>query len=606
MRSVHPGRLPAHRQLAIVRTVGCLSLRPTGAWAAGKRAFVALMASYLFAGMPVAQAQSGFTNDASGWLGQIGHYWKQWRQAPQPASATPRIDELHAVEAPDYGVALFDLFQDHYFSALSELAVAQKQGLLGVHEDEAQLLRAGLYVSFGLHDKASQAFQKVIDRSATPALRDRAWLYLGKMRYERGLTGEADEALRRIGGGLSAQDQDEFQVLRGNLLMEKGSYAEAAAILRPAEEDSEAATSRYARFNLAVALIRSGSPIRGLEILDRLGVEPVTSEDELALRDRANLALGLDALHGRDPERARFVLERIRLTGPYAARALLAYGWANQAAGNPGAALAVWSKMAGLNQADPAVMEGLMAGPAVLARSGSLSLALNGYGEALAVLGQEEERFDAAAREVATGDWIDRLVRVSADGETGWMRQVEALPGSDWSGELALVASGSAFQEAFKNYRDLVFLADHAAQWERKLDAVDATLKAQEQTLGGQIHAMHTAAGGPVASLRIDLAGADLARRQAQSGADLAGVRGRLQALDGRVKQLQDEQRQVLVQIATRSLQERRDEVTRYAHQARFAVAQLYDEGNRRHDAAASHPAKVPDDVRPEGAPHAP
>jgi hypothetical protein len=556
---------------------------------------------------PALQAQA-LPAAGGSWFDSVLRAWHTL-QAPDSSVDidTPNaVDRPHALDSPDYGVGLYELYQSHFFSSLSELAVAESRDQLGVHADEAQLVRAGLYLSFGMHDLASTSFQKLMGRRASPALRDRAWLYLGKMRYDRGLLDEADDALTRVGGALSAPDQDEFQVLRGNLLMARGNYAQAAAILRPAQEDNEAATSRYARFNLAVALMRSGNPIHGQEVLDELGVEPVGTEDEMALRDRANLALGLDALRGKDSERARFVLERIRLTGPYAARALLAYGWASQAEGHSAAALAIWSKLSGYDPADPAVLEGLMAGPAVLAREGSLSLALNGYGKALAVLGEEEDRCDQAAREVASGDWIDRMVLASPDEETGWLRQVDTLPNSSWFGELLPLAADATFQEAFKNYRDLEFLREHTRRWREKLATVEATLQARDQTAMRQLDAMRHPGLAPAPAVQIDLLQGDLSAKKLATSGRLASMRARLDGLAGHIDTLRAEQRQYITQLAAAALQTQKDAYSRYAHQARFAVAQLYDAANRR-DEEAKAPRRKPaeDPAKAKGAPDA-
>ena len=54
----------------------------------------------------------------------------------------------------------------------------------------------------------------------------------------------------------------------------------------------------------------------------------------LALRDRANLALGFAYLQANQPEQARVPLERVRLNGAYSNKALLGLGWADAATGD--------------------------------------------------------------------------------------------------------------------------------------------------------------------------------------------------------------------------------------------------------------------------------
>ena len=54
----------------------------------------------------------------------------------------------------------------------------------------------------------------------------------------------------------------------------------------------------------------------------------------LALKDRANLALGFAYLQANEPAKARVALERVRLNGPYSNKALLGTGWADAALGD--------------------------------------------------------------------------------------------------------------------------------------------------------------------------------------------------------------------------------------------------------------------------------
>ena len=46
----------------------------------------------------------------------------------------------------------------------------------------------------------------------------------------------------------------------------------------------------------------------------------------IALKDRAHLALGFAYLQKKNPQQARLALERVRLSGPYSNKALLAIG----------------------------------------------------------------------------------------------------------------------------------------------------------------------------------------------------------------------------------------------------------------------------------------
>jgi hypothetical protein len=73
--------------------------------------------------------------------------------------------------------------------------------------------------------------------------------------------------------------------------------------------------------------------------------------------------------------------------------------------------------------------------------------------------------------------------------EMGWFWNLQTLPELPHAGHLTQVLAQHAFQEAFKNYRDLLFLGDNLARWRDSLAAFRDMLaerrKAYEQRLPG-------------------------------------------------------------------------------------------------------------------------
>ena len=92
----------------------------------------------------------------------------------------------HEIKAPQYGDALFYFFQDRYFTSVTTLMASQQFERVGRHDDEAEILRGGMLASYGLTKEAGEIFAQLIDRGASPRVRDRAWFYLAKIRYQRG------------------------------------------------------------------------------------------------------------------------------------------------------------------------------------------------------------------------------------------------------------------------------------------------------------------------------------------------------------------------------------------------------------------------------------
>ena len=107
--------------------------------------------------------------------------------APRAADGPPKtvVRDLY------YGEVLFQFYKQDDFTALTHLLAARDAGRVGHHEAESELLLGGLYLSYGQHDRAEGIFERLLKDTPTPSVRDRAWFYLGKLRYERGLYAEA-------------------------------------------------------------------------------------------------------------------------------------------------------------------------------------------------------------------------------------------------------------------------------------------------------------------------------------------------------------------------------------------------------------------------------
>ena len=123
------------------------------------------------------------------------------------------------VRDPHYGDALFHFYQEQYFDAVVGLMVSQHFGRVAEHADEAEVLRGGLLLSYGMPREAGEVFAALIDRGAPQGVRDRAWFFLAKIRYQRGQAGEARDAIERIAGTLPAALEEERILLQGDILL---------------------------------------------------------------------------------------------------------------------------------------------------------------------------------------------------------------------------------------------------------------------------------------------------------------------------------------------------------------------------------------------------
>jgi hypothetical protein len=389
--------------------------------------------------------------------------------APAKADPTDPTDEKGVqVQDPHYGDALFHFYKGRYFTAVTTLMASQHFERVAQHADEAEVLRGGLLLSYGLHKEAGEIFAALIEKGAPPSVRDRAWFFLAKIRYQRGFYAQAEDALGRIGDKLPKQFEEERALLQANLLLARADYAAAAALLNGYLADKKD-PSFFTRYNLGVALIRSGETERGSALLDELGKTPADNEEQRTLRDKANVALGFAALQEQRPEVARTVLERVRLKSLQSNKALLGFGWAAATLKEPKRALVPWMELLERDASDSAVLEARIAVPYAYAEIGAYGQALERYNDAIAQFEREAAQLDQSIVAIRAGKLLAGLMERNPGEEMGWFWNIAELPEMPHGGHLAQVFAQHEFQEAFKNFRDLQFLAKNLSDWQENL-----------------------------------------------------------------------------------------------------------------------------------------
>ena len=422
--------------------------------------------------------------------------------APRAKGMTTSI-HAQPVKAVHYGDTLFQFFQDKHFSAITGLMTSQHFDRVAPQGDEAEVLRGGLLLSYGVHNEAGQIFAQLIDKGAAPSVRDRAWFYLAKIRYQRGLPAQAEAALARIEGPLPAALAEEHVLLQAQLLMARRDFAAAAnALGRLADaQPPRAGPSLFARFNLGVALVRSGDVARGSALLDEIGRAPADNEEQRSLRDRANLALGVAALQEQRTDDAARFLARVRLDGLHANKALLGFGWTAAAQQQPAKALVAWTELAARDASDPAVLEARIALPYAHAELGAYGPSLQGYEQAVSAFDSENQRLDGTIAAIRAGKLIDGLLELNPAGEMGWFASVRSLPELPHAAHLSQVLAQHEFQEAFKNVRDLVFLERNLQQWRDNLLVFRDMLAHRRQAYAARLAQTREGAGSSAATL---------------------------------------------------------------------------------------------------------
>ncbi len=397
---------------------------------------------------------------------------------PHQAQAAGKKSEPTVIRDAHYGEVLFYFYQGEYFPAIVRLLAAQQQSQLQNHLEESELLLGGLYLSYGHHLYAAEIFERLLANNVEPEIRDRTWFFLAKIWHQRGYLTESRNALNNIQGELPDELESERHMLHAQILIDERKYNRAIALLQAWKDKTEWAS--YAKFNLGVAMVRSGRVNAAAQILDDLGHLNPHNEELSSLRDKANLALGYAFLQDGQPLAAKSPLQRVRLEGPFSNKALLGVGWADAEIDNFRRALVPWMELRSRDLLDSAVQESMLAIPYAMAKLDSISQAADHYLNAVEAFYEETNRIDRTIDHIETGALLDEFLEQDPLGATGWYWKVDELPEGPESRYLFHLLATHSFQEGVKNYRDLGYLRRNLEDWQKNIDVYRYMLDTRE------------------------------------------------------------------------------------------------------------------------------
>lgn len=402
------------------------------------------------------------------------------------ALAIPSVGALAAdgksepiiVKDAHFGEVLFYFYQEEYFPAIVRLLAAQKQSQVENHLDESEILLGGLYLSYGHHKQAAEIFERLLADNVDPEIRNRTWFFLAKIWQQRGYLVEAQTALNNIDDELPEELEAERHMMQAQLYIDNGQQDQAIAVLQ--DWPRRDAWANYAKFNLGVAMVRSGRINEAAAILNELGGLDPRNEEMNALRDKANLALGYAFLQDGQPQAAREPLSRVRLEGPFSNKALLGAGWADAEANNYRRALVPWMELRNRDLLDSAVQESMLAIPYALGQLDSISQAADHYLNAIEAFDEETGRIGEAIEKIQSGELMNSLVADGQEATTGWNWKLQELPAGPESRYLYHLLATNKFQEGLKNFRDLHYLWRNLDDWQRSVDVYRNMLSTRE------------------------------------------------------------------------------------------------------------------------------
>jgi hypothetical protein len=298
----------------------------------------------------------------------------------------------------------------------------------------------------------------------------------------------------------------------------------------------------FARFNLGVALVSQNRVGEAAQQLSAVGTMHAVGTEMQTLRDKANLALGYAWLQAGNPKEAKTALDRVRLIGPYATRALLGVGWADAALGQYKDALTPWTELHGRNILDAAVQESYLAVPYAYAKLNANAQAADYYESAIKSFQDESGTIDNAVTHINSGHMLDDLLGATPPSQDiGWFWQLKQLPDVPESRYLYALLADNDFQEGLKNYRDLGFLRGKLDSWNDNLEAYHDMIDTRRQADAERLpRADALLATNATSGMLAERAAVDTRLTTIETGADVAALgNSKEQAEWAKIRQLE-------------------------------------------------------------------
>jgi hypothetical protein len=394
--------------------------------------------------------------------------------APAGAFAPKELKDLY------FGETLYYAFQGDWFDAIARLdtELMQHYGVdeserdtLHHHINEAEFDVGDFELAYRMHQRAGRAITAVIEGDVEEPVRNEAIFRLARIYFQKDQPVNAQYAVERITGAVPPEIRDDLEFLRAQILMANGRFAEAVRILRGLQDAKN--LEGFTTYNLGIALIKDGKELEGRQYLDRTGQINGNDVLTLAIKDKANLALGSKLLEEKDFEGAKRVFDRVRLNGPFSNRALLGSGWADAFQGRFERALVPWSTLAAREVTDASVQEAMLAVPYSYGKLNVNGKAALLYGGGLEKFSAEVDKLESSIESIREGHFLRALVREELKQDVHWVVRLRELPETPETYYLLDLMASHDFQESLKNYLDLEQLRRKLETWEGDLDTFE-------------------------------------------------------------------------------------------------------------------------------------
>ena len=322
------------------------------------------------------------------------------------------------------------------------------------------LLAAAL--GFGMPNLAAQTL-----RNASGDSSELARIAYAEELFSQGLFSQSLDRLNEIGKLGSELAKAKGQYLRGQLLIQSGNIEEAERLFDKWRGDSF--LQAYLGLNIGVWYAEQNKLAEAAEWLsDTASMKFAQDEEWLTLKDRANVYLGSVYNWMGKPGLARKALEKVRLDGVDANRALLGLGWTDVARSQNKEALAPWSYLSEQPTSDPSVQESLLLVPFALGRLGAHGKASNIFSKAINVYEQEITLLKTTKKSVANGSLLKAIAQSHRSNKGEWQSNIRKALNKKFLPYFINALKKPEIEQLFQSYIDIVEMEKRVQTWAQK------------------------------------------------------------------------------------------------------------------------------------------
>lgn len=395
---------------------------------------------------------------------------------------------------PDYGAVLFQFYQADYFQSLVEFRLADAHGGIEGQGKWPALVEGGVKLSYGMESDARALFSQHLDNLADPQTRNRAWLYIARIHYERGDFDQALANWSRLVAPFRNELAGEAQYLGSLIHLKLERYDELFALLEEGVESG--AYEPFVWFNAGLASVRQQRYLQAIRYFENtIDSARRDSANRWALVDRSQLALAHVYVQQGDLIAAEQAIGRVRQNGPFARLAVLTQAWIAELRDDAATSLTIAGSLSEGSVAYPETQEALLLRAALLEKQALPGRAVRAFDQAVRRYKQGYEQIGQLRDTLQQGDLLSVLVSDLDEtvSETDWFGEPPVLESEALTPYLYRLMATNEFQALLKDLRDLYAIRLNLEHWAGRRDEYDIMVQAQQREYGGMSFAQLSA-----------------------------------------------------------------------------------------------------------------